>query len=112
MNLVTFDTVNFTENVLFHNYLKYKGTITSGGIAFHSMSSTTTDYIYHGNPQFKVTLNHCSIHDNYIKSPKDGRSAIGVIFVESNHLFSVTNTAIFNNKATGILGMKSNIYYK
>ena len=103
-SVITFEKVNFAENAL-----QNSKTVISGGIAFHSMSWTTTDYIYHGNPQFKVTLNHCSIHDNYIKLPKNGESETGVVFVVSNHLFNITNIAIFNNKATGILGMRSNI---
>lgn len=33
----------------------------------------------------------------------------GVVFTKSNYYFQLTNTAIFSNKATGILGMSSNI---
>ena len=106
MNLITFEWVNFTKNALNFNY---NGTITGGGIALHSMSLTVTDYVYHVNPQFKVFLNQCSIHDNYIKSKYKVSSATGVVFLKSNHFFSITNTAIFHNKATGILGMSSNI---
>ena len=102
MSLVSFDWVTFNRN----SVLKIK---SGGGIALHSISLTATNYLYHGNPQFQIILNHCSIHDNYIKSLGKNSSATGVVFVKSHHFFNITNTAIFNNKATGILGMSSNI---
>ena len=101
INVVTFENSNFTKNAILFKH--------GGGIALHSMSLTQTDYIYHGNPQFNVILSNCGIYNNYIKSQQNDTSGIGVVYVKSNRLFNVTNTAIFNNKATGILGMSSNI---
>ena len=102
MNLVTFECVNFTNNAII--------SLQSGaGIAIHSLSLTETNYIYHGNPQLKVILNGCNICGSYIKSPKHETTGTGVVYVKSNRFFNVTNTAIFHNKATGILGMTSNI---
>ena len=101
INVVTFENSNFTNNAIF---LK-----PGGGIALHSMSLTQTDFIYHGNPQFNVILSNCGIYNNYIKSQKNDTSGIGVVYIKSNRFFNITNTAIFNNKATGILGMSSNI---
>ena len=102
INLVTFDRVSFTRNYVLNSK-------SGGGIALHILSMSVTDYLSHGYPQFQVILNRCSIHGNYIKSHQNDSSATGVVFVKSNHFFNVTNTAIFNNKATGILGMSSNI---
>ena len=75
INLVKFEKVNFTKNALI-------GTVsTGGGIALHSMILIVTDYIYHGNPQFKVILNNCHIHENYVKSLGNYSSATGVVLI-------------------------------
>ena len=104
MNQLIFEQVTFAKNSL---HLTKKN---SGGIALHSLIVTVTGYIYHGNPQFQVILNNCSIHHNYIKlGDIDSISTIGVVFTKSNHFFKITNTAICCNKATGILGMSSNL---
>ena len=105
-NMVKFQKVNFTRNAL---HINLKGIVTGRGLALHSMSWTVTNYIYHGNPQFKVVLKNCNICDNYIKSPENDSSAIGAVYVKSNHFFKLINTVIIHNEATGILGMSSNI---
>lgn len=68
-----------------------------------------TGYVLHENPQFQVLLNHCRIYNNHVQSLKRGDSGTGAIFVNSNLYFQLNNTAIFNNNATGIVGMNSNI---
>ena len=99
MNLVTFENVNFINNSV-------NCTKCWGGIAFHSLSLMVTDYLYHGNPQIQVILNNCNFQNNYVSSLN---SATGVVFVKSIHSFQLNNTHILHNKATGMLGMSSNI---
>ena len=101
-NVVTFEYANFNENSV-----KYRG--LGGGIALHSYTLMITGYLYHGNPQLKVFLKNCYFHDNYVKVHAKGGSGTGVVFAKLNHFLKLTNTTIFNNKATGIVGMKSNI---
>ena len=99
---ITFEKVTFNSNSVTETYY-------GGGIAIHSITFVVTGYVHHGNPQFQVFLNHCSINNSHVKSLERGDSGTGVIFVNSNLFFQLNNTAIFNNKATGIVGMSSNI---
>ena len=98
---ITFVNVTFRNNSVMKTGF--------GGIAFHSINFMITDYLYHGNPQYFVVLDSCSVHDNYAISLEEDGSGTGVKFTKSNHYFLLNNTAIFNNKVTGIVGMSSNI---
>ena len=99
---VTFENVTFNSNSV-------DSTEYGGGIALHSINFMITGYVFHENPQFQVFLNHCRIYDNHVQSLERGDSGTGAIFVNSNLFFQLNNTAIFNNNATGIVGMDSNI---
>ena len=101
------ETITFVNVTFKDNFVIKAG---DGGIAFHSINFLVTDYLPHQNPQFYVVLVNCSTHNNHAKGDGDlDGSGTGVIFTKSNHYFQLINTAIFNNKATGILGMSSNI---
>ena len=102
IQLITFENVTFNDNSV--NSTNY-----GGGIALHSVNFMVTNYVFHENPQFQVSLNHCRIYSNHVQSLERGDSGTGTIFVNSNLYFQLSNTAIFNNKATGIVGMNSNI---
>ena len=99
---ITFENVTFNNNSV-------GSTDYGGGIAFHSINHMITGYVFHGNPQFQVFLNHCKIYNNHVQSLERGDSGTRAIFVNSNLFFQLNNTAIFSNNATGIVGMNSNI---
>ena len=96
-----FVNVRFTSNVIER--------IGFGGIAVHSINFMVTDYLNHLYPQYKVVLDECRIHNNHVKVYSRDGSGTGAIFTKSNNYFQIKNTSVFNNKATGILGMSSNI---
>ena len=100
-NLVTFVGVTFKRNLVVATDF--------GGLAFHSNNFMVTGYLYHSSPQFQVTLINCTLYENYVKSIYRDGSAIGVIYTKADHYFKLVNTTIYNNSATGILGMNSNI---
>ena len=95
------------KNVTFNNNLVVKANF--GGVAFHSINFMVTDYLHHERPQYYLTLTNCSIHNNSVDHNNTDGSGTGTIFTKSNHYFKLDNTAIFNNTATGLLGMSSNI---
>ena len=100
------------ENINFKNVTLYGNIVVKpnlGGIAFHSINFMVTDYLHHEKPQYYLTLSNCSIHSNFVKHNSMDGSGNGAIFTKSNHFFKLDNTAIFNNTATGLLGMSSNI---
>ena len=101
MILVTFENINFIDNSVNCN-----GNVCGGGIAFHFYTMIITNYLHHGNPQIQVVLSNCSFQKNHVE-PFD--SGTGVIFVKSSHFFQLNNSSIIHNKATGIIGMSSNI---
>ena len=95
------------ENVKFvSNFIKKVG---FGGIAIHSINFMVTDYLPHLHPQYQIVVMNCSIYDNHVKVYSRDGSGTGAIFTKSNNYFQIKNTSVFNNKATGILGMSSNI---
>ena len=99
---ITFENVTFNDNSV-------DSTNYGGGIALHSINFMITGYVFHENPQFQMILNHCRIYNNHVQPLKRGDSGTGAIFVNSNLYFQLSNTAIFNNSATGIVGLNSNI---
>lgn len=104
---------NIVESITFENVIFNDNSVNStdygGGIALHSVNFMVTGYVFHENPQFRVSLNHCRIYGNHVKSLERGDSGTGAIYVNSNLYFQLNNTEIFNNTATGIVGMNSNI---
>ena len=100
-NLITFVDVIFKRNLVI--------AAEFGGLAFHSNNFMVTGYLYHTSPQFQVTLINCSLYENYAKSVRSDGSAIGVIYTKADRYFKLSNTTIYNNSASGILGMNSNI---
>ena len=99
---ITFESVNFNNNSVY-------STNFGGGIALHSINFMVTGYVFHENSQFHVALSHCRIYNNHVQSLEGGDSGTGAIFVNSNLHFQLSNTTIFNNTATGIVAMNSNI---
>ena len=95
------------KNVTFNSNLVVKANF--GGVAFHSINFMITDYLHHEKPQYYLILTNCSIYDNHVKQDYVDGSGTGSIFTKSNHFFKLENTTIFNNTATGLLGMSSNI---
>ena len=99
---ITFENATFNNNVVVKTNF--------GGVAFHNINFMITDYLHHEKPQYYLILTNCSIHNNHVKHhSKDHGSGTGAIFTKSNHFFKLDNTTIFNNTATGLLGMSSNI---
>jgi hypothetical protein len=100
------------ENITFKNVM-FSGNVVvkanSGGVAFHSINFMVTDYLHHEMPQYYLILTNCSIYNNHVKEHNIDGSGTGTIFTKSNHFFKLENTTIFNNTATGLLGMSSNI---
>ena len=94
-------------NVTFNNNFLVKAMF--GGIAFHIINFMVTDYLHHEKPQYYLTLMDCTINNNSVIHHDLDGSGTGTIFTKSNYYFKLDNTAIFNNRATGLLGMSSNI---
>ena len=112
-HMQSFPKCSIIESIIFENVTFNDNSVNStdygGGIALHSINFMVTNYVFHENPQFQVSLNDCRIYSNHVQSLKRGDSGTGAIFVNSNLYFQLSNTAIFNNYATGIVGMNSNI---
>ena len=98
---ITFENVTFNSNMV--------AKANSGGVAFHSINFMVTEYLHHEKPQYHLSLTNCSIYNNLVKEHNIDGSGTGAIFTKSNHFFKLENTTIFNNTATGLLGMSSNI---
>lgn len=99
-------TITFIKSTFKDNSMIKAG---FGGIAVHSINFMVTDYLHHLYPQFHIILVNCSIHGNSVGFyPGDG-SGTGAVFTKSNNNFQMNNTAVYNNRATGLLGMSSNI---
>ena len=96
-------------NVTFMKNLIVRENAGFGGIAVHSINFMVTDYLHHLYPQFHVVLENCSIHGNRVDYNIGDGSGMGAVFTKSNNNFQLKNTAIYNNTATGVLGMSSNI---
>ena len=94
-------------NVTLNNNLVVKTDF--GGIAFHSINFMVTGYLLHEKPQYYVILVNSSVHSNSVIHHNIDGSGTGAIFTKSNHFFKIDNTSVFNNRATGLLGMSSNI---
>ena len=103
-----------TEEIIFNSVTFNNNSVAitgHGGIAIHSMNHEETDYLNHLHTQFRLILVNCSVHCNYAKSNIGKQSETGAILVKSVRYFVLNNTSIFNNQATGIQGMNSNIIF-
>ncbi len=114
-HMQSFPKCNISKSIKFENVTFNNNSVNStdfgGGIALHSINFMVTGYVLHENSQFQVSLNHCRIYNNHVQSLERGDSGTGAIFVNSNLYFQLSNTAIFNNTATGIVAMSSNIIF-
>ena len=94
------------ENVTFDkNSVKKTGT---GGIAFHA-ANFIPDYLHHLTPTYHVLLNNCTLQNNYYTRYWRDGSGTAVIVITTIQYFHLKDTAIFNNNATGIEAVNSNI---
>ena len=99
------------EQIVFENVTFDSNSVTktgTGGIAFHA-ANFIPDYLHHPTQSYHVLLINCTLQNNYYKPYWRDGSGTAVIVITTIQYFHLKDTAIFNNNATGIEAVNSNI---
>lgn len=95
---------NFTNNVLYGNQ--------RGGVALHSITYILKGPLVQVIPQFKPVLKGCCFSNNNITSRTTESAGNGVIFINKNEYFGITDVTVSDNNCSAILVVTSNLVFK
>ena len=102
-NVILIKNSRFSHNVLFGD--------RRGGVALHSINYILKSILTQFTPQYKINISECNFTNNGVRNstPRYEASGNGVIFVNKNAYFGLTNVTVSHNNCTAILVVTSNL---